>query len=99
MNSQREVIYKKRRNAINGERLDVDILNMLFDTCEDIVLGSKDSENYDDFRLNTLTILGLDYSKLTKEEFLKNDSTTITEKLYNDVIDNYDKKNSMLFFR
>ena len=87
MNSQREVIYKKRRNAINGERLDVDILNMLFDTCEDIVLGSKDSENYDDFRLNTLTILGLDYSKLTKEEFLKNDSTTITEKLYNDVID------------
>ncbi|MFL2995962.1 MAG: preprotein translocase subunit SecA [Cytophagales bacterium] len=96
MNSQREVIYKKRRNAINGERLDVDILNMLFDTCEDIVLGSKDSENYDDFRLNTLTILGLDYSKLTKEEFLKNDSTTITEKLYNDVIDNYDKKNSSI---
>ena len=96
MNSQREVIYKKRRNAINGERLDVDILNMLFDTCEDIVLGSKDSENYDDFRLNTLTILGLDYSKLTKEEFLKNDSTTITEELYNDVVDNYDKKNSSI---
>ncbi len=96
MNSQREVIYKKRRNAINGERLDVDILNMLFDTCEDIVLGSKDSENYDDFRLNTLTILGLDYSKLTKEDFLKNDSTIITEELYNDVMDNYDKKNSSI---
>ena len=96
MNSQREVIYKKRRNAINGERLDVDILNMLFDTCEDIVLGTKESENYDDFRLNTLTVLGLDYSKLTKEEFLKNDSNSITEKLYNDVIDNYDKKNNSI---
>ena len=44
MNSQREVIYKKRRNAINGERLDVDILNMLYDTCEDIVLTTKGSE-------------------------------------------------------
>lgn len=96
MNSQREVIYKKRRNAINGERLDVDILNMLFDTCEDIVLGTKESENYDDFRLNTLTVLGLDYSKLTKEEFLKNDSNSITEKLYYDVIDNYDKKNNSI---
>ena len=96
MNSQREVIYKKRRNAINGERLDVDILNMLFDTCEDIVLGTKESENYDDFRINTLTILGLDYNKLTKEEFLKNDSNSITENLYNDVIDNYDKKNNSI---
>ena len=41
MNSQREVIYKKRRNAIIGERLEVDILNTVFDTCEDIVLTSK----------------------------------------------------------
>ncbi len=96
MNSQREVIYKKRRNAINGERLDVDILNMLFDTCEDIVLGAKESENYDDFRINTLTILGIDYDKITKEDFLKNESGSITEKLYTDVIDNYDKKNNSI---
>ena len=67
---------------------------MLFDTCEDIVLGAKESENYDDFRINTLTILGIDYDKITKEDFLKNESGSITEKLYTDVIDNYDKKNN-----
>ena len=78
MNSQREVIYKKRRNAINGERLDVDILNMLYDTCEDIVLTTKGSENYDDFRLNVLTILGLDFNDFSNEDFFKNDSSLIT---------------------
>ena len=66
MNSQREVIYKKRRNAINGERLDVDILNMLYDTCEDIVLTTKDSENYDDFRLNVLAAMPI-IKKIKKE--------------------------------
>ena len=96
MNSQREVIYKKRRNAINGERLDVDILNMLYDTCEDIVLTTKDSENYDDFRLNVLTVLGLDFSDYSNEEFYKSDSSTITEKLYKKVIENYEKKNSSI---
>ena len=96
MNSQREVIYKKRRNAINGERLDVDILNMLYDTCEDIVLTTKGSENYDDFRLNVLTVLGLDFSDYSNEEFYKSDSSTITEKLYQKVIENYEKKNSSI---
>ena len=66
MNSQREVIYKKRRNAIIGERLEVDILNTVFDTCEDIVLTSKQNENYKDFRLNVLTVLGLDFDKLNE---------------------------------
>ena len=69
MNSQREVIYKKRRNAIIGERLEVDILNTVFDTCEDIVLTSKQNENYKDFRLNVLTVLGLDFDKLNEEDF------------------------------
>tara|TARA_B100001121_G_scaffold183994_1_gene160715 strand:- start:740 stop:3232 length:2493 start_codon:yes stop_codon:yes gene_type:complete len=95
MNSQREVIYKKRRNAINGERLDVDILNMLYDTCEDIVLTTKNSESYDDFRLNVLTVLGLDYN-LSAEEFLKFDSNLITEKLYEKVVENYEKKNASI---
>ena len=51
MNSQREVIYKKRRNAIIGERLEVDILNTIYDTCDDIVLTSKQNDNYKDLSL------------------------------------------------
>ena len=69
---------------------------MLYDTCEDIVLTTKGSENYDDFRLNVLTVLGLDFSDYSNEEFYKSDSSTITEKLYQKVIENYEKKNSSI---
>ena len=96
MNSQREVIYKKRRNAIVGERLDVDILNMLFDTCEDIILTSKQTENYKDFRLNSLTTLGVDFNEISEDEFNKMDSNDITEKLYSGVIKNYENKNQSI---
>ena len=44
MSSQREVIYKRRRHAIDGSRLKLDILNMLFDTCEEIVLINKSAK-------------------------------------------------------
>ena len=49
-----------------------------------------------DFRLNVLTVLGLDFSDYSNEEFYKNDSSIITEKLYQKVIENYEKKNSSI---
>ena len=96
MNSQREVIYKRRRNAMKGERLDVDVLNMLYDTCEDIVLSSKEAQNYDDFRLNSVTILGIDFNKFSKEEFDKEEAITITNSLYEKVLNNYKIKNDLI---
>lgn len=59
MNSQREVIYNKRRNALYGERIDVDVMNMIGDCCE--VLADK-SENmeYDDFKLEVMKTLSID---------------------------------------
>ena len=96
MNSQREVIYKRRRNAMKGERLDVDILNMLYDTCEDIVLSSKEAQNYDDFRLNSVTILGIDFNKFSKEEFDKEEAIIITNNLYKKVLNNYKTKNDLI---
>ena len=96
MNSQREVIYKRRKNAMKGERLDVDILNMLYDTCEDIVYSSKESQNYDDFRLNSVTVLGTDFNKFSKEEFEKEDINIITTSLYEKVLKNYKSKNDII---
>jgi len=96
MNSQREVIYKRRRNAMKGERLDVDILNMLYDTCEDIVLSAKEAQNYDDFRLNSVTILGIDFNKFSKEEFEKEEAIIITNNLYEKVLNNYKTKNKLI---
>jgi preprotein translocase subunit SecA len=59
MNSQREVIYKRRRNALFGERLQLDILTMLFDTADDRVASAKAGEDLDTFRLNVLSSFGL----------------------------------------
>ncbi|HEV8514374.1 MAG TPA: preprotein translocase subunit SecA, partial [Cyclobacteriaceae bacterium] len=52
MNSQREVIYKRRKNALFGERLQLDILTMLFDTCDDIVANAKAGDNFENFKLS-----------------------------------------------
>jgi preprotein translocase subunit SecA len=49
MNSQREVIYSKRRHALLGERLSVDIANMMYDVTENIVNTYKDTSDYDEF--------------------------------------------------
>ncbi len=72
MNSQREVIYKRRKNALFGERLELDILTMLFDTCEDMVINAKNANDYESLRLNALSTLGLDY-EISKETFDKQD--------------------------
>jgi len=67
MNSQREVIYKRRRNALFGERLQLDILNMLYDTCDDLSANAKAGENAENFRVSLLSILGLDFA-ITQEK-------------------------------
>jgi preprotein translocase subunit SecA len=95
MNSQREVIYKRRRNALFGERLEVDILTMLMDTTEDMVLNAKSAENYESLRLNALSVLGLDYD-ISKEDFLKKGEEQISEDLYSKVLGHYHRKNKMV---
>src|SRR6476469_7489322 len=54
MNSQRTVIYAKRKNALFGERLDVDMNNMVFDVAEDIVNEYKQEANFDGFKLEVI---------------------------------------------
>lgn len=95
MNSQREVIYKRRRNALFGERLELDILTMLFDTCEDMVINSKNGNDYESLRLNALSVLGLDY-EISKETFDKTEQNRLTNDLYNKALEHYHKKNKLI---
>lgn len=95
MNSQREVIYKRRRNALFGERLELDILTMLFDTCEEVIINAKNAADYESLRLNALGILGIDY-ELSKEDFEKTDAAALTNDLYNKSLDHYHQKNKMV---
>ena len=95
MNSQREVIYKRRRNALFGERLELDILTMLFDTCEDMVINAKNASDYESLRLNALSTLGLDY-EITKETFDSMDQERLGDDLYNKALEHYHTKNKMV---
>jgi preprotein translocase subunit SecA len=95
MNSQREVIYKRRRNALFGERLELDILTMLYDTSEDIVMNAKNASDYESLRLNTLSTLGLDY-EISKEEFEKLDAARLTDGIYHKALEHYHRKNKMV---
>ena len=95
MNSQREVIYRRRRNALFGERLQLDILNMLYDTCDDMVANAKAGESFENFKVNTLSTLGLDFS-ISQDEFMKLDQNQLTEKLYAEALNHYETKNKMV---
>lgn len=95
MNSQREVIYTRRKNALNGERLELDILTMLFDTCEDTAANAKNANDYESLRLNALSTLGIDY-EISQGEFEKMDEKKLTEDLYTKTLDHYHKKNKLV---
>jgi preprotein translocase subunit SecA len=45
MNSQREVVYRRRKNALMGDRLELDILNIMYDVSEDIIEMGKSTED------------------------------------------------------
>ncbi len=92
MNSQREVIYKRRKNALFGERLELDIMTMLFDTCEEMVVNAKNGNDYESLRLNALSVLGIDY-ELSKEKFESTDAAGTTNDLYQTALDHYHRKN------
>lgn len=95
MNSQREVIYKRRKNALYGERLELDILMMMYDLSEEIVTSAKNSEDYDSLRLNALSTLGVDFD-ISDEEFRKGNAAQLTETLYEKALAHYHQKNKMV---
>lgn len=92
MNQQRQVIYDRRRNALMGERLQLDILNMIYDTCEDIVENTKSGEDFDAFKLSSISVLGFD-SGIAEDQFRTADVNKLTNDLYEETLNNYNTKN------
>jgi preprotein translocase subunit SecA len=95
MNSQREVIYKKRRNALFGERLSLDIVNMMFDTCEVIANNGKASNNLDGLKLDALSNLGID-PVLTEDDLRSSNELALTNMLFDQTLAHYQGKNDRI---
>ncbi|MFS2186569.1 preprotein translocase subunit SecA [Mucilaginibacter sp. Mucisp84] len=91
MNSQRTVIYTKRKNALFGERLDVDLSNTIFDVVEDIVTEYKESANYEGFTLEVIRLFSVDI-ELSAEEFTAKTIPALTDLTFQTVMDFYKRK-------
>ncbi len=95
MNAQREVIYKKRRHALYGERLAVDISNMIYDVCENLVSNYQNERDYEGFRLSMLKTLAME-PNIQEDEFTGRNSELIVDKLFDHVYNNYREKSRRL---
>ncbi|UOQ98874.1 preprotein translocase subunit SecA [Hymenobacter sp. 5317J-9] len=92
MNAQREVVYKRRRNALFGDRMEVDILNMIYDVSEDIAAGHKITGDFEDFKLAIIKVFGYD-TFLTQQDLTGLQLPALTQKLYEEALGYFQSKN------
>jgi preprotein translocase subunit SecA len=81
MNAQREVVYKRRRHALFGERLKLDIANMLYDTCDLIVSDNKLSNDFKNFEFELIRYFSIT-SPVDESEFGRLTDIELTGKVY-----------------
>jgi len=91
MNAQREFVYKRRRHALDGKRLQVDIANMIYDTCESIVNSNKGVKDFQNFEFELIRFSSMT-SPFSEEEFEKLSEKEITDKLYEIITEHYKNK-------
>ena len=94
MNYQRDAIYRRRRNALFGERLAVDIANTLYDVCDDLVQNSE-GLGYAEFELSVLATLGIE-PPFDAQEFASLKAAEKTRKLYDVAEAHYQVKNKAI---
>jgi preprotein translocase subunit SecA len=91
MNSQRTVIYAKRKNALFGERLDVDLSNTIFDVIEDVVTEYKESNNYAGLQQEEIRLFSFDV-EMSQDEFAGSTIPKLTDRIFAEVTDFYHRK-------
>ena len=91
MNAQREVVYKRRRHALHGERLKVDIANMMYDSCELIVETNKQVKDFKNFEFELIRYFSIT-SPVSESDFEKITELDLTRKVYKAVLDFYTEK-------
>jgi preprotein translocase subunit SecA len=91
MNAQREVIYKRRKHALSGDRIKLDIANILYDTCEEITLSNKASNDFKNFEFEIISNFSIT-SPLSEEAFQETPESDIINQLYDQLSEHYSNK-------
>ena len=87
MNKQRVVVYTKRRHALMGERIGMDIVNMIWERCENIVMN----DDYEGIKMNLLKVLAMEVP-FTEEEFAKEKKENLLEKTFDAAMATFKRK-------
>jgi preprotein translocase subunit SecA len=91
MNSQREVIYKKRRNALFGERVGLDIANMIYDLSESVVSDLHGNVEFKEFNIELIRAFSIE-SPIDEEDYKKLNTEEVVEKVYDRVLAQYNRR-------
>ena len=91
MNSQREVIYSKRRHALMGERIGVDITNMIYDTSDNAVDIAKNNGDFYELEETLLKVFAMDVP-FKEEEFSSSKASALSENVANAALETFKRK-------
>ncbi len=95
MNKQREVIYSKRRHGLYGDRLAMDIADMFYDVCGNIVNEHQSERDFEAFKLDLLRNFGAE-TPFNEKEFFGSNSEKLTDELYELAYNNYHRKSEII---
>ncbi len=95
MNIQREAIYKKRFNALSGERLSLDLNTMFISLIESLVEGHRADGNFETFRRGAIEVLGID-PKMDAIDFQEGNEDDVINEIYIQFIERYNRKSEDL---
>lgn len=93
MNAQRDVVYKRRRNALNGDRISIDIANMIYEVSESIVSEYQVLKDYDAFTFECLKNFGIG-SPFDEKEFRNGKEDDLIQRLFETAELHYRKKSA-----
>lgn len=91
MNAQREVVYKRRKHALQGDRLKLDIANMIYDTSEIIADSNKLARDYKNFEFELIKYFSIT-SPVTETEFGMMNFLDIAQQVYSEAYKHYHEK-------
>jgi preprotein translocase subunit SecA len=95
MNMQRTQIYTKRRHALFGDRIQIDIADMMYDVCESMVNQLHGNVDFEEFKLEILRTLSIE-PDFGESDYLKIDSNEMVERLYSVIRDTYKRKQEQI---
>ena len=81
MNAQRDVVYKRRRNALAGDRISIDIANMIYEVAESIVSEFHSVKDFEGFTFDCIKHFGIE-SPFTEKEFGTGKEDDLTQRLF-----------------